>query len=108
MKLKLTLPLAVFLLLLTVALCTGSQLFLLLSVLVLLVIAGAVISVLWAAATLEADGELTAETVHRGDDVTLYLRMRHRGWNPIAPLLLELLLAVMRTVPLALVLVETV
>ena len=78
MKLKLTLPLAVFLLLLTVALCTGSQLFLLLSALVLLVMAGAVIAVLWAAATLEADGELTAETVHRGDDVTLYLRMRHR------------------------------
>ncbi len=90
MKLKLTLPLAVFLLLLTVALCTGSQLFLLLSALVLLLIAGAVIAVLWAAATLEADGELTAETVHRGDDVTLYLRMRHRGWIPIAPLLLEL------------------
>ena len=90
MKLKLTLPLAVFLLLLTVALCTGSQLFLLLSALVLLVMAGAVIAVLWAAATLEADGELTAETVHRGDDVTLYLRMRHRGWIPIAPLLLEL------------------
>lgn len=90
MKLKLTLPVALFLLLLTVALCTGSQLFLLLSVLVLLVIAGAVIAVLWASATLEADGELTAETVHRGDDVTLYLRMRHRGLIPIAPLLLEL------------------
>ena len=38
MKLKLTLPLAVFLLLLTVALCTGSQLFLLLSVLVVLAV----------------------------------------------------------------------
>ena len=36
MKLKLTLPLLVFLMLLTVALCTGSQLFLLLSVLILL------------------------------------------------------------------------
>ena len=33
MKLKLTLPIAVFLTLLTVALCTGSQLFLLLSIL---------------------------------------------------------------------------
>lgn len=90
MKLKLTLPIAVFLMLLTVALCTGSQLFLLLSVLILLLICGAVIAVLWAASTLEADGELSAETVRRGDDVTLYLRVRHRGLIPIAPLLLEL------------------
>ena len=44
MKLKLTLPIAVFLMLLTVALCTGSQLFLLLSILILLVIAAAFIS----------------------------------------------------------------
>ena len=90
MKLRLTLPLAVFLMLLTVALCTGSQLFLLLSVLILLVLAGAVIAVLWASATLEADGELSAETVRRGDDVTLFLRMSHRGLIPVAPLLLEL------------------
>ena len=90
MKLKLTLPLAVFLMLLTVALCTGSQLFLLLSVLILLILAGAVIAVLWASSTLEADGELSAETVRRGEDVMLFLRMRHRGLFPVAPLLLEL------------------
>ena len=90
MKLKLTLPLAVFLMLLTVALCTGSQLFLLLAILVLLVLAGALIAVLWASATLEVNGELSEETVRRGDDVTLFLRMRHRGLIPVAPLLLEL------------------
>ncbi len=90
MKLKLTFPLAVFLMLLTVALCTGSQLFLLLSVLIVLILAGAVISVLWAASTLEAYGELSAETVRRGDDATLSLRIRHRGLIPVAPLLLEL------------------
>ena len=90
MKLKLTLPIAVFLMLLTVALSTGSQLFLLLSVLILLIIAGAISAVLWAAATLEAEGELSAETVRRGEDVTLFLCMRHRGLLPIAPLLLEL------------------
>ena len=90
MKLKLTLPFALFLMLLTVALCTGSQLFLLLSVLVLLVLAGAVIAVLWAAATLEAGGELSSETVQRGDDVTLCIRMKHRGLIPVAPLLLDL------------------
>jgi uncharacterized protein (DUF58 family) len=90
MKLKLTLPIALFLTLLTVALCTGSQLFLLLSILILLVLSGAVISVLWASATLEVDGMLSGETVRRGDDVVLSLRVRHRGLIPVAPLLLEL------------------
>ncbi len=90
MKLKLTLPIAVFLTLLTVALCTGSQLFLLLSILILLILAGAVIAVVWASATLEVDGALSGETVRRGDDVVLSLRVRHRGLIPVAPLLLEL------------------
>ena len=90
MKLKLALPLAVFLMLLTVSVCTGSQLFLLLSVLILLVVAGAVLAVLWASATLEVGGELSSETVRRGEDPVLTLRMRHRGMIPVAPLLLEL------------------
>ena len=90
MKLKLTLPLAVFLMLLTVALCTGSQLFLLLSILILLVVAAAFIAVLWASATLTVDGRLSGETVYRGDDVVLSLRVHHRGLFPVAPLLLEL------------------
>ncbi len=90
MKLRLGLPLAVFLMLLTVAVCTGSQLFLLLSILILIVVAGAVLAVLWAASTLDVDGELSAETVQRGDDPVLTLRMRHRGMIPVAPLLLEL------------------
>ena len=90
MKLKLTLPLAVFLMLLTVALCTGSQLFLLLSALILLLLAGAVIAVVWAAGTLEAEGVLSAKTVRRGENVTLSVRIRHRGLLPVAPLLLEL------------------
>ena len=90
MKLKLTLPLALFLTLLAVALCTGSQLFLLLSVMILLILAGAVLAVLWTAATLEVDGELSAKTVRRGENPVLTLRMRHRGMLPIAPLLLEL------------------
>jgi len=90
MKLKLTLPISVFLMLLTVALCTGSQLFLLLSILILLVVAAAFIAVFWASATLTVDGQLSGETVYRGDDVVLSLRVHHRGLLPIAPLLLEL------------------
>lgn len=90
MKLKLTFPLIAALLLLTVALSTGSQLFLLLSVLIALSVAGCVAAVLWASATLEVEGELSGETVRRGEDLTLLLRIRHRGLLPVAPILLEL------------------
>ena len=90
MKLRLSLPVAVFVTLLTVALCTGSQLFLLLSVLILLVIAGAVLAVLWASLTLNVEGNLSGETVRRGDDLVLSLRIRHKGLIPIAPLQLDL------------------
>jgi len=90
MKLHFTLPLFVFLMLLAVAVCTGSQLFLLLSLLILLVAFGAVLSVLLASATMEVDGTLSETTVHRGDALSLTIRIRHRGILPIAPILLEL------------------
>ncbi len=90
MKLKLALPLFTALMLLTVALCTGSQLFLLLSVLIALTAAGCIIAVLWSSATLEVEGNLSGQTVRRGEDLTLLLRIRHRGLLPIAPILLEL------------------
>ena len=90
MKLRLSLPVAVFITLLTVALCTGSQLFLLLSVLILLIAAGAVLAVLWVSLTLRVDGKLSGQTVRRGDDLVLSLRIRHRGLIPVAPLLLDL------------------
>ena len=90
MRLKLTLPLLLFLMLLAVAVCTGSQLFLLLSILVALTTIGGIIAVLWAAATLEAEGGLPEATVVRGDDMVLTLRVRHRGLLPIAPILMEL------------------
>ena len=90
MKLRLSLPVAVFITLLTVALCTGSQLFLLLSVLILLIAAGAILAVLWVSFTLRVDGKLSGETVRRGDDLVLSLRIRHSGLIPVAPLLLDL------------------
>ena len=91
MKLKLTLPLAVFLLLLTVALCTGRSAFFLLSLLILLVIAGLVIACSgpprrWRVG-LRPVGRKPSTA---GDADCLSLRMRHRGLIPIAPLLLEL------------------
>lgn len=90
MKCRLALPLCVFLMLLTVALCTGSQLFLLLSVLLLLLVAGGLLGVLWASATLRVESDLTDQTVRRGEDLSLSLRLCHRGLIPIAPILLEL------------------
>ena len=89
MKLRLSLPLSLFLLL-TVALCTGSQLFLLLSVLIVIAVLWSLIAVLWASATLRVDGDLAEQTVHRGENLVFSLRMRHRGLIPIAPLLLEI------------------
>ena len=90
MKLRLTLPLAIALMLLAVAFCTGSQLFLLLSVLVVLVMAGGILSVLLASATMEVNSGLSETAVRRGDDLVLTLRIRHRGILPVAPILLEL------------------
>ena len=90
MKLRLSLPVSLFLLLLTVALCTGSQLFLLLSVLIVIAVLWSLIAVLWASATLRVDGDLAEQTVHRGENLVFSLRMRHRGLIPIAPLLLEI------------------
>ena len=90
MNLRLSLPVSLFLLLLTVALCTGSQLFLLLSVLIVIAVLWSLIAVLWASATLRVDGDLAEQTVHRGENLVFSLRMRHRGLIPIAPLLLEI------------------
>ena len=89
MKLRFSLPISLVLLLLTVALCTGSQLFLLLSVLVILAVLWSLLAVLWASATLRVDGDMTEQTVHRGEDLVFTLRMRHKGLIPIAPILLE-------------------
>ena len=89
MKLRFSLPVSLILLLLAVALCTGSQLFLLLSVLVFLVVLWSLTAVLWASATLDVDGDMAGQTVHRGEDLVFTLRMRHKGLIPIAPLLLE-------------------
>ena len=89
MKLRFSLPVSLVLLLLTVALCTGSQLFLLLSVLVVLAVIWSLLAVLLASATLRVDGNMTEQTVHRGEDLIFTLRMRHKGLIPIAPILLE-------------------
>ena len=90
MKVHLTIPSAVFFTLAFAALATGNPLLYLLAVLTLLTVALCLAGVLWASATMQVGAETDQETVHRGDNVSLALRVRHRGWIPIAPVLLEL------------------
>ena len=90
MKAHLTIPSAVFSTLLAAAMATGNRLLFLLAILTLLTVALCLAGVLWASATMRISAETDREAVYRGDDVTLLLRVRHRGWIPIAPVLLEL------------------
>ena len=90
MRAHLTIPSAVFFTLTFAALATGNPLLYLLAVLTLLTVALCLAGVMWASATMQIGAETDQETVHRGDNVSLLLRVRHRGWIPIAPVLLEL------------------
>ena len=90
MKTHLTIPAAVLFSLLTAALATGSKLLFLLAAMTALTILFCFFSVLWASATMRISAETTEGTVHRGDNVSLLLRIQHRGWIPIAPAALEL------------------
>ena len=90
MKCHLLFPLSLMVILLLVAFCTGSVLFYTLALLLLLLTLGGFFSVLLASRTLTASAEISEETVRRGEDVSLLLSVRHRGFLPIAPILLEL------------------
>lgn len=90
MRVHLTIPAAIFLTLLTSALATGSPLLFLLAMMTALTVALCLAGVLWASATMRISAECSEETVRRGDDVSLLLRVQHRGWIPVAPVILEL------------------
>ena len=90
MKVHLTIPAAVFLCLMTAALSTGSPLLFLLAFLTVLTVTMCLAGVMWASATMHVSSETSEDTVYRGDDVSILLRVQHRGWIPIAPVLLEL------------------
>ena len=90
MKTHLTIPAAILLSLLAVALTTGSPLFLMLAIMIALTVLLCLAGVLWASATMQVSAEIPEGTVYRGDDVVLLLKVRHRGWIPIAPVQLEL------------------
>ena len=90
MRVHLTIPAALFLSLITAALSTGSPLLFLLAFLTVLTVTMCLAGVVWASATMHVSAETSEGTVCRGDDVTIQLRVQHRGWIPIAPVLLEL------------------
>lgn len=90
MKMRLTLPLVVTLALLLAAFSTGSPLFFMAAVLIVLMALIGLISVWQAARTLTIRSDLSGRTVQRGDNVTLNITVQHRGILPIAPILLEL------------------
>jgi len=90
MKTHIALPLAFLATFLLAALSTGSPILLLLAVVLLVVLLFGLVSVLWASRTLRLSADLDAPSVHRGQEVRLNLRVRHRGLLPIAPVQLEI------------------
>ncbi len=90
MKCRLALPLTVAAALLLAAFSTGSPIFLFGATILLTVILSSFTAVLWASRTLTVSSGLSGRTVRRGESVTLEVTIRHSGWIPIAPILLEL------------------
>lgn len=90
MRVRLSLPLSLSAFLAVTALATGSPLFFLLAVTVLLVILAEVLAVLWASSTLRVSAEISEGTVRRDEEAVLVLRVRHRGRIPVAPVRLAL------------------
>ena len=90
MRTRLTIPAALFAVLAVAAAATGSRLLFLLAAMCLLTVVLCLAGVLWASVTMRVGVETSQETVYRGDDVDLTLWVRHRGWIPIAPVMLDL------------------
>lgn len=90
MKTHLLFPAALFCALLIAALATGNSLLLFFAYMTAITIIVCLISVLWAAGTVKVSVQYSEYTVCRGDDTSLVLQVRHRGWIPIAPVLLKI------------------
>ena len=88
--LHLTLPILVTLTLLTAAFSTGSPVFLMPALLIALLCLSGIYGVFRASATLEVSSRASTERVQRGEDVTLSVQVKRRGWIPLAPMWLEL------------------
>ena len=90
MKAHLTIPVTLFTVLAAAATATGNPMLFLLAALTALTVLLCFAGVVWASSTMRVSAETDAESVHRGDEIQLTLRVQHRGWIPVAPVLLEL------------------
>lgn len=90
MKAHLTVPFAAFTTLMLSAVATGNPLLYLLGILIFLTVLLCLAGVVWASATMKVSTEADRETVFRGDDIVLQLRVQHSGRIPIAPVIMEL------------------
>ncbi len=90
MKTHLLYPFALFAAILTAALATGNALLLMIALLIILSVITALVSVLWASATVKISVSYTEQTIHRGEDTFLVMQIRHSGWIPISPILLSI------------------
>lgn len=90
MKLRLTFPLTLAFAMLLAAFSTGSPVFLLAGVMVLLVCLSGVLGVWMAARSMTVSGGVSEHVVQRGEKVTLEVTLSYRSFIPVAPLLLEM------------------
>ena len=90
MKTNLWLPASLFVTLMTAALATGNQLLLIIAIMIAMTVLLCLAAVIWASATVTVSAEVTDLNVRRGDRTALLLQISHRGWIPVAPVLLEI------------------
>ena len=76
--------------LLLTALSTGSPIFLMAAILLVVILVLSLVSVLWAAKTTQIHCLLSGQSVRRGDTVSLTIQVQCGCPLPIAPILLEL------------------
>lgn len=90
MKFKAFFPFSFMLVFFAASLSTGSPVLWMISLLLCFSLIAGICSVLWVSGTLRLQAELTEEKVHRGQEVSVRIRISHRGLIPVAPLRLEL------------------
>lgn len=90
MKNKAFFPLVFAAVFLFAALSTGSPVLLLISVLLWMALLLGLLGVFWVVRTLRLSLALDPRAIVRGEPVRLEIRLRHSGWIPVAPLVLEL------------------
>lgn len=89
MKYRIIGPIALFVTLLFVAFSTGSPIFFLLAVLIMLTLITGYISVVTASQSLQITTSISAETLHKGDNVILTIHVKFGVILPVGPLIIH-------------------